>query len=389
MENISAGPDGLWPSMGRQGQRRLDHAEPLRVRGRPDRGGRLGRQVLHLGGRQDVAGGDRQPRQVLLRCRAGPLRVPAQVPARRMPPGFSVWQSCNDVQMAPFPCRRWSWAITLFTYTDESPGDRRVRITHHWIERSATRPPPPPAGPDLLRPMAGKHEGTDVVFQWTPADDPDGDPIADYHFELSSRADMRYPLSMCFYKLISRTADITTEKAPKARYTLLQPGLLTPDRQYYWHVRAMDSQGVWGPWSKTWRFTPRGPAYPFDLTVELDRAAGFGNPAPGRPTRWAGRRSSTASTAAMKKASRLPISRSRASVGVTKAEMASWKHLIPREFHRRDGSHRTEGDRLRRRLARSQQDLLPRRGRGRARQAQRTLRLCSQSPACDPQPARG
>ncbi len=71
------------------------------------------------------------------------------------------------------------------------------------------------------------------------------------------------PLSMDFYKLISRTADVVREKdktSVKAQYTLPQPGLLKPDRQYYWRVRAMNGQGVWGPWSKTWSFIPRGAA---------------------------------------------------------------------------------------------------------------------------------
>jgi hypothetical protein len=33
--------------------------------------------------------------------------------------------------------------------------------------------------------------------------DPDGDAIADYHFELPHRPDMKWPLSMSFAKLIS------------------------------------------------------------------------------------------------------------------------------------------------------------------------------------------
>ena len=80
--------------------------------------------------------------------------------------------------------------------------------------------------------------------------------MGDYQFELSSRADLRWPLSMCFYKLISRTADVIKEKGKdggkeqitvKAQYTLSQPGLLTPERRYYWHVRAMDEKAlVWG-----------------------------------------------------------------------------------------------------------------------------------------------
>jgi hypothetical protein len=76
---------------------------------------------------------------------------------------------------------------------------------------------------------------------------------------------MKWPLSMSFAKLISRTSD-----AGAARYTLKTPGELNPDREYYWHVRAKDAQGVWGPWSKTWSFTPRSPAPPLDVTLQYD-----------------------------------------------------------------------------------------------------------------------
>jgi hypothetical protein len=74
---------------------------------------------------------------------------------------------------------------------------------------------------------------------------------------------MKWPLSMSFAKLISRTGD-----AGSARYTLKAPGELNPDRQYYWRVRAQDEHGVWGDWSKAWTFTPRGPAPPLHVTVQ-------------------------------------------------------------------------------------------------------------------------
>ena len=82
---------------------------------------------------------------------------------------------------------------------------------------------------------------------------------------------MKWPLSMSFFKLISRTAD-----KGKAQFTLPTAGLLTPDKQYYWRVRAKNEKGVWGPWSKTWRFTPRGPDYPLDVTLDVDRNKGAG-----------------------------------------------------------------------------------------------------------------
>jgi hypothetical protein len=68
---------------------------------------------------------------------------------------------------------------------------------------------------------------------------------------------------MSFYKLVSRTRD-----AGKTQYTLPEPGLLTGDHKYYWHVRAKDAKGVWGPWSATWDFTVKAPNYPVDLTVD-------------------------------------------------------------------------------------------------------------------------
>ena len=68
---------------------------------------------------------------------------------------------------------------------------------------------------------------------------------------------MKWPISTNFYKLISNTPDRGKEK-----YTLPQGGLLAPDQKYYWRVRAKDEMGVWGPWSSTWSFTPRGPSSP-------------------------------------------------------------------------------------------------------------------------------
>ena len=98
---------------------------------------------------------------------------------------------------------------------------------------------------------------------------------------------MKLPLSMDFYKLISRTADATAMKdkdgniasaTVKSQYTLALPGLLTPDQKYYWHVRAMNDKGVWGPWSKTWSFTARGVAYPAGRDGGLRPGQGRGDP---------------------------------------------------------------------------------------------------------------
>jgi hypothetical protein len=192
----------------------------------------------------------------------------------------------NDLQMAPLALPAMSVGDNNFVYTDHSPSTRKVRITHNWVERSVSRPPEPPPAP-TFPPDGGEVEGTQLVFRWTPPRDRDGDRIADYHFELSDRSDMSWPLSPNFYKLISKTAD-----RGKAQYTLPHGGLLAPDRKYSWRVRAKNGKGVWGPWSSTWTFTPRGPGAPIDVTLAVDRDRGTGalrwkpNPAGRKPAKY-------------------------------------------------------------------------------------------------------
>jgi hypothetical protein len=192
----------------------------------------------------------------------------------------------NDLQMAPLALPAMSVGENRFVYTDQSPGGRKVRITHEWVERSASRPPEAPRAP-VFPPAGGEVEGTDLVFRWTPPRDPDGDRIGDYQFELSDRQDMRWPLSTNFSRLISKTAD-----RGKAQYTLPQGGLLACDRKYYWRVRARDEKGVWGPWSATWSFTPRGPSSPVGVTLAVDPDRGTGilrwkpNPAGREPAKY-------------------------------------------------------------------------------------------------------
>ncbi len=176
----------------------------------------------------------------------------------------------NDVQMAPLTLPGMAIGKNTFTYTDQSQGERKVRITHQWVERSAAKPPEAPSA--AVSPAdGGQSEGTDVKFEWKVPSDPGGNKIADYHFELSNRPDMRWPLSTNFYRLISRTAD-----RGNAQFTLPGAGLLTPGKTYYWHVRAKNDKGVWGSWSKTWSFTAQGPAYPVEVAVNYDQDHGVG-----------------------------------------------------------------------------------------------------------------
>lgn len=176
----------------------------------------------------------------------------------------------NDIQMAPLALPAMSVGDNKFVYTDQSPGERQVRITHDWVERSASRPLEAPLSP-TFPPDKGEAEGTHLVFCWTAPKNADKAGIVDYHFELAERPDMSWPLSPTFYKLISKTAD-----RGKPQYTLPHGGLLAVDRKYYWRVRAKNARGVWGPWSATWSFTPRGPSSPTDVLLDIDRDRGIG-----------------------------------------------------------------------------------------------------------------
>ena len=164
----------------------------------------------------------------------------------------------NDIQMAPLAMPSMTVGNNSFTYlehTDDKTGANRarhLRITHNWVERSKTRFPKASESP-VYPANGGKSDGTDAVFQWNAATDPDGDAITDYHFQLSDRPDMRWPMSPNFDKYIFRTPD-----KGQTGYALPRPGLLTHDTTYYWHVKAQDSNGVWGPWSDTWSFMAQG-----------------------------------------------------------------------------------------------------------------------------------
>src|SRR5262249_47788051 len=71
----------------------------------------------------------------------------------------------NDLQMAPLALPGMVVGENRFTYTDQSTGARRVRLTHDWVERSVSRPPAAPPAP-VFPAEGGQTDGTDIVFQW-------------------------------------------------------------------------------------------------------------------------------------------------------------------------------------------------------------------------------
>ena len=169
----------------------------------------------------------------------------------------------NDLQMAPLALPGMVVGENRFTYTDQSTGARHVRLTHEWVERSLSRPPGCPDWPGVPRRWRTNRRHRHRLPVEPASAIPMADGIADYHFELSERADLAWPLSSNFSKLVSNTAD-----RGQPRYRAPYTGLLTPGQPYYWHVRAKNGNGVWGPWSKTWSFTAGGPAQPVDVVLQ-------------------------------------------------------------------------------------------------------------------------
>jgi hypothetical protein len=337
-ENIISSPDGLAAEEGKPGTVIWTMRSPyVFVGGRIEAEGADARFSISVDGKTWQTVKDNLDKCFPI---VGPARYEYQLKCQLEGPArLRRLAIINDLQMAPLAMPEMVVGENNFTYSDQSVGDRKVRITHQWVERSTSRSPLAPQAA-INPPDGAEASGTDIAFQWTAAQGFEGERIEDYHFELSSRSDMKWPLSLDFYKLISRTADVIKEKGKdgakekitvKAQYTLPQPGLLTPDRQYYWRVRAINEGGVWGPWSKTWSFTPRGPACPLNVTVDYEPSKGVGilrwkaNPIGRRPGKYRIYGSD-------EKGFTIADKPYQSSLGVTKEEMAAWNPWFPANF---------------------------------------------------------
>ncbi len=180
----------------------------------------------------------------------------------------------NILQMAPLSLPALTVGDNRIAYTDDATTPRKVRVSFEWTERGDSAPP---AAPVAVFPKdGGEVEGTLFTFKWSGEG-------TDYQFQLSHRADMRWPLSPTFNRLIS-----TTPQRGTATWTIPWRGLLNPSQCYFWRVRAQNKDGLWGPWSRVFRFTPQGPGVPLD--VAWDAATGSirwkANPQGRPPVKW-------------------------------------------------------------------------------------------------------
>jgi len=164
-----------------------------------------------------------------------------------------------DLQMAPLSLPALEVGDNEILYADENDGPRQVRITHLWNERADSQPLPAPSRPLFPGPGAVV-SGTQFTFAWEEVPG-----AADYHFELSVREDMKHVLSPTFEKLVSQTPS-----AGSAEWRIPYEGLLNPGQTCYWRVRTRNADGLWGPWSPVWSFTPQASGVPQNLRLETD-----------------------------------------------------------------------------------------------------------------------
>ena len=174
----------------------------------------------------------------------------------------------TDVQMSLLGMPELTVGANSVRYMDETPGGRKVKITHAWMERTRWHPPGTvelPVFPEDKAIVAG----TRLTFKWVPPAAGDaGATVADYHIQVSDRSDMRWPLSPTFDKVVS-----LTPSAGKPQWSVPSVGLLNPDTRYFWRVRARDSRGIWGSWSRVFTFRCSAPGVPVNVRLVPENGA--------------------------------------------------------------------------------------------------------------------
>ena len=148
-----------------------------------------------------------------------------------------------DLQVNPGSLPALSLGRNVIRYTDESPGDRTVKITYKWREISDEHPPAAPG--KAVAPASGATIKTRAPkIEWAASSDPDGDRIVCYRFQLSLRPDCAWPLCTTFDR------DVRVGSSYQ-----VPAGWLNSKTTYYWRVKAEDDKGHWSPWSEIFSFT--------------------------------------------------------------------------------------------------------------------------------------
>lgn len=139
-------------------------------------------------------------------------------------------------------------------YTDDSPSRQVI------VEAGAEPDPrvPPVFSPgDFFPPDDSTVPEAELAFRWPECLKQEADG---FHLQISAHADMRYPLSPTFDRLV-RSRDLSNSDG----YRLPWPGLLPVGRTLYWRVRPVAPGRLAGTWSEPRAFRVAGPEPPGDL----------------------------------------------------------------------------------------------------------------------------
>jgi hypothetical protein len=122
-------------------------------------------------------------------------------------------------------------------------------------------------------------ENSRVIFRW-----PAVSGARRYYLQISKYPDFRLPYSVNYdVNIPADPVDLPPGACPPGQACFGSPflGEFSPDTDYFWRVRALTcptsvtsvtgclGQGLWGPWSDTWRFGWSGPRVPVDVRHEM------------------------------------------------------------------------------------------------------------------------
>ena len=150
--------------------------------------------------------------------------------------------SMNQTSMNLLPHLRLG--KNLFHYVDDTDGAREVAVIYQWRESQLGKPSS--ASPSPIFPENGAMvKGAKFTFKWQPPIDQGGSEIIDWQFQASTRPDFAWPITPRYDRwLFKGTPEIEN----------IDPTSFRPNVTYYWRVRAMNADNIWGPWSQSWKF---------------------------------------------------------------------------------------------------------------------------------------
>lgn len=128
-------------------------------------------------------------------------------------------------------------------YRAETEGE--VEIVHGWKESSESVPPE--RSKQAVFPEDNQSLSLDELqkLKWANVFDPETGGLSGYRIQVSYEKNMRLPVSTNFDQFV---------KGDTAQWIIPQ-GWLLKGKTYYWRVCTHNDWGVWGQWSKVWKFT--------------------------------------------------------------------------------------------------------------------------------------